>query len=150
MQLDQIETRLQSPLGGPGKRPDNRLYTRNVQRHGRSVVFRKRHCTGGHHVLPPAFTRGQIPLLRSPWARHAGFAPRVRQLHTSACTLPMKEGNDAFQPGDVIVLPQSQILRRNPPFGQHCRCLRKNQPRPTDGTASQVDQVPVIAESVLA
>ena len=55
-----------------------------------------------------------------------------------------------MKPGDVIVFPQSQILGRDSPLGKNGRGFGKYQSRPTHGTASQMNQVPVIAVSVLA
>src|ERR1700724_2406303 len=137
VQLDQVEPCLQSALCGRGERSDNALYSCEVQCYRLSEVFPKTNRAGGHHILPPAFTRGQKPLLFSTWTRHAGLAPRVRQLHPCASTLTMNKCNHSFQLCDVIVFPQSQVLRRDPALGKNSRRFGKHQPCATHGTASQ-------------
>jgi hypothetical protein len=127
VQLDQVESCLQSAFRGLGERPDNGLYSGEVQRDGLTIIFRETYRAGGHHVLPPALTGLEIPLLGSPGTRHTRFASGVRQLHSGACTLRVNKFDNPPQAGDVIVFPQPQVFGRDAPFGQHGGRFGKHQ-----------------------
>ena len=50
--------------------------------------------------------------------------------------------------GDVQVVPQPGVLRRDPPLGDHGRRLRDQQPEAAGGPRAQVHQVPVVRAAV--
>ena len=63
---------------------------------------------------------------------------------------PCTNSTIARQHGDVLVLPDPQVVRRNPPLGQHRCRLGHHQPCAAHRPAAQVHQVPVIGKPVHA
>ena len=74
----------------------------------------------------------------------------MRQLHSGSAALPMNEAHDSRQHLNVIVLPDAQILRADPPLRQYRRGLGEHQSRSAHGAASQMHQVPVVRISIVA
>ena len=58
------------------------------------------------------------------------------------------EIGNARQHGDVIVLPDAGIARGDTAAVLHRRGLHHHQAGPADGTAAQVNQMPVIGKSI--
>jgi hypothetical protein len=55
-------------------------------------------------------------------------------------------GDQARQPsvaGDLRIVPQAQVLRRDAALRRHCRGFRDHQPGAADGAGMQVGQVPI-------
>jgi hypothetical protein len=74
----------------------------------------------------------------------------VRQLNAGRrALLPQKRG-DARQEGDVLVFPDAVILRRNAAARFHRRRFHDHQRGAAHRAASEVDQMPVVGEPVLA
>jgi hypothetical protein len=76
-----------------------------------------------------------------PSARHA-------QLHGRYHALIRDKAEDARERRYLIVLPQTQVLRANPAFGEHRRRLRHHQGRPAHRAAPQMHEVPIVGVPV--
>src|SRR6267142_1204231 len=74
----------------------------------------------------------------------------VRELHSRQGTLPVDEAHDPRQVGNVLVLPDPQVLGRDAPLRRDRRRLGEDQRRAAHGARAQVHEVPVVRESVLA
>jgi hypothetical protein len=72
----------------------------------------------------------------------------VRKLNAGVNALFMDEPRNARQKLDVVVFPDSQVLRANPPFRRYRCSFGKNQARATHSPAAEMDQVPVIGKAV--
>src|SRR5450631_154541 len=72
------------------------------------------------------------------------------QLDAGMGTLCVQEVHNASQGGDVLILPDTQVLGRDAAFGRHGCGFRENQASSTDGTAAKVNEMPVGGESILA
>src|SRR5664279_1417109 len=70
------------------------------------------------------------------------------QLHPGHTTLLMNEADDSGQRRNVIVTPDTQVLRADAALGNNGSCLGKHQPSPTHGTAAQMHEMPVVGISV--
>jgi len=62
----------------------------------------------------------------------------------------MDEIRDPLQAGNVLVFPNTEVLRRDAGIGQHRGCFGEHESRAPDRPAAQMDQVPIIAKAVLA
>jgi hypothetical protein len=74
----------------------------------------------------------------------------MRELDAGRRALRMDEFHDARQWRNLLVFPQPEIARRNPPARLDARGLCDHQPGPTDGAAAQMHHVPVIRKPVVA
>ena len=70
------------------------------------------------------------------------------QLHAGHRTLRLDEAGDAAQRLDMLVGPDAQVFRRDPPVRADCCRLDDHQPGAADARA-QVHQMPVIGHSGL-
>ncbi len=78
------------------------------------------------------------------------LAACVRQLNTGDGALPANEGGDSAQHVDLLVLPQTQILRADAPARFHRCGLGEHNAGAADGAAAQVHEMPIAGEAVLA
>ena len=116
-------------------------------RHGITIGERQR--TRGHDVFPAPCLFGNRSVA-FPRPVRAGFASGVRQLHAGDAALRMNEPDDPRQRLDVIVLPDAKVLRTDAALGKNGSGFGHHQPRPTHGAAAQMDEMPVVRESITA
>jgi len=62
----------------------------------------------------------------------------------------MQKVHDAGERSDMRVLPEAEIFRRDAALGSDGGGLGEDESRTAHGTAAEVDEVPVIGESVFA
>jgi len=74
----------------------------------------------------------------------------MRELNSRDRALFTNETSDAAERRDVLVLPDSQILRADAAFGRRSASFRENQRCSADGAASEMDQMPIRGEAVRA
>jgi hypothetical protein len=72
----------------------------------------------------------------------------MRELDAGHAAFGMDETSDPRQHLDVGVLPDPEIVRADPAVGLHGGGLGKRQAGAADGEATEVDQVPVVGESI--
>ena len=72
------------------------------------------------------------------------------KLNSGNRTLAFDETCNSLQRPDLRVAPEAEIARRYTAFGQDRRCFNHDVARTADRSASQMDQVPVIGETVLS
>ena len=87
-------------------------------------------------------------MLAQPRPIGAGLSPCVRQLDTRNGALGSNEAGDALQRLDLLIVPQTKVLRGDAPVGRDRRGFGEHQSGPADGTAAEVDQVPVIGQAI--
>src|SRR6202167_4009591 len=102
-----------------------------------------------NNLLPPSVTLGNRSVT-GPGCVGAGLATGVRQLHPGYCSLFMDKPDDSRQWRNMIVFPDSQILRTDASLGKNCRCFSKYQSRAAYGPAAQMHKMPVTRVSVRA
>jgi hypothetical protein len=102
------------------------------------------------HDVGPAIFAGREQAFTLPGALHAGLATGVRELNRRVCALPMQEVHDPGERGDVVVLPNTEVVRGDSSFGKDGGGFRENKACTSDGAAAQMDQVPVVGETVAA
>ena len=66
------------------------------------------------------------------------------------CALPVQEVHDPGERGNVVVLPDAEVVRGDSSFGKDGGGFREDEACTSDGTAAQMDQVPVVGEAVAA
>ena len=72
------------------------------------------------------------------------------KLHSRNASLPVDEADDASERLDVFVFPDAEILRADASFGQDGGRFGEDQGCASDGATAEVDEVPVVGESVVA
>ena len=66
------------------------------------------------------------------------------QLHAGECALRLDEAGDPPQWLDMLVGPDTQVVRRNTPLRADRRRFDDHQPGATDGPTAQMHQMPVV------
>src|SRR4029077_7126045 len=80
----------------------------------------------------------------------AGLAPGMSQLHSSHAPLFVNETDDSAQHFDVLVGPDTEVLRTDAPLRENRRCLGQDQSGTTYGTAAEMNEMPVVSISIVA
>src|ERR1039458_7199896 len=111
------------------------------------IVIGESHCAGGHDICPSPCVFGNRPEA-FPWPVGTGFASGMGQLHTGYTALLMNEADDSGQRRNVIVTPDTQVLRTDAALGNNGSCLGKHQSSPAHGAAAQMHEMPVVGISV--
>ena len=62
----------------------------------------------------------------------------------------MNETDDSTQHFDVLVVPDAEILGTDASFGENGRCLGQDQSSATHRAAPEMNEMPVVSESVAA
>lgn len=107
----------------------------------------KTQCAWSDNILPPTGAFGDRSLT-IPWPIGTRFASGMGQLHSGYAALPMNEADDPRQRLNMIVLPDTKILRTDTSVGKNGSCLGEHQCGATDGAAAQMDEMPVVCVSV--
>jgi hypothetical protein len=74
----------------------------------------------------------------------------VGQLHSGYASLFMNKTNDSAQHLDVLVAPDAEILRSDATLGKNSGCLSQHQSGASYGAAAEMNEMPVVRESVVA
>ncbi len=80
----------------------------------------------------------------------ARFAAGMGQLHSSYAALFMNETDDSTQHLDVLVAPDAEILGTDASLGKNGGCLSQDQSGATHRAAPEMNEMPVVRESVAA
>src|SRR4029077_4548204 len=62
----------------------------------------------------------------------------------------MNETDDSTQHLDVPIAPDAKVLRTDPRLGENGRCLSQDQAGTSDGTAPEMNEMPVGSVSIAA
>lgn len=144
MDLHYFEPRLHRPPGGSFEFPDNLRDSVQCQRCRFRVTLTKRDRTWCKRF--PGSLSEQFPAI--PGFRHACLSPSMRQLDTDLTALRPNKLDDSLQPVQMLVLPNAEIGRTDPPFRRNSRRFRKDQSGSANRPASQMHQVPVIRHPI--
>ncbi len=87
-------------------------------------------------------------MLAKPRAPGAGLAAGVRQLDACNRTLSVDKTGDTLHRFDLFVVPQPEVFGSDAPVRRHRHRFGDDQAGAANGTASQVNQVPVIGQAV--
>mmetsp|Transcript_2863 Transcript_2863/g.3804 ORF Transcript_2863/g.3804 Transcript_2863/m.3804 type:complete len:229 (+) Transcript_2863:558-1244(+) len=82
-------------------------------------------------------------------SRSAGFSSSMCKLNTSSSFVQVNEGYDSLKLFFLRILPQSSIIWRNSSFGRYSSGFCEYQTSTTSCKRSQMNQMPIIEESVL-
>jgi len=74
----------------------------------------------------------------------------VRVLNRRVCALPVQEVHDSGERGDVVVLPDAEVVRGDSPLGKNSGGFREDEACTSGGAAAKMDQMPVVGEAVAA
>jgi len=80
---------------------------------------------------------------------HAALAAGVGQLDSGTDALGMDEANDLLEAGDVSILPDTKISGGDAAFREDGGSLKQDEARTTLSATAEMDEVPVVGESVL-
>ena len=83
-----------------------------------------------------------------PWPVGTGFASGMCQLHAGYTALLVNEADDPGQRRNVIVTPDTQVLRTDAAFGNNGSCFGEHQSGPAHGAAAQMYEMPVVGVPV--
>src|SRR5579864_930687 len=112
------------------------------------IIVRESHIAG-RHGNPSSPRYGNL-LSAVPRPSGAALSPCMRQLNSSYPALAVDESRDAREHFDVLVFPNSQILRADARFGQYGRCFSEDERSPADGSTAEMYEVPIRRETVRA
>ena len=110
---------------------------------------RERHCARRVDRSPAAFAFVERAA-PAPWRVRARLAAGVGELNAGHGALRFDERRDAGEHGDMLVLPDAQVVRRDASFGRHGRCLSDHHRRTPDSATAEVYEVPVSGKTVNA
>ena len=145
MDLKDAKASLAGPARSCGKRSDHFLNAIKCERLRNRIVVGEWYCARGHDLLPTAFAFGNCA--RSfPRPVCAGFAAGMSQLHSSHAPLFMNETDDSAQHFDVLVGPDTEVLRTDASLGENGRCLGQDQSGAPYRTAAEMNEMPVVSD----
>src|SRR5262249_40091259 len=85
-----------------------------------------------------------------PRPRRAGLSSGVGDLHCGNAALCFNEARDSRQRRYMLVAPDTEILRRDSSFRSHRCGFGEHNSGPADCPAGQMDEMPIIGETLLA
>ena len=150
VQLQSPEPRAKRPLRGVAECPHDPGNASRIEVLGHGVLGTKRDPARRQDRTKAALlTRGEDA---APFPRllRGRLAPGMRKLHPRRSSLCLDEAGDPRQRFDVLVLPDAQILRRDPALRSHRARLGEHQPGTTHRPGAEVHEMPIVRESVLA
>lgn len=133
-------------MGGGDEVGDDFIHASAVEFGGAGVVVVEANW-GWSHGLPTTFG-GRNGAVFVPWNRHRGFASSVGELGAGVGAVLVEKGGDALEFGDMLVFPDAEVGWGDAAFRADGDGFGDDQRGPADGTAAQVDEVPVIGEAV--
>jgi hypothetical protein len=144
--LDEVEPGLEGAVGGEGEVGDDLVEAGAVEGGGKAVGLVEGDG-GGRNGLPATFGGGNEagPL---PGDGHAGFPAGVGELGSGEGAVVMEEVGDALEAGDVVVGVDAEVVRGDAALGADGVGLGEDEGRAADGAAAEMDEVPVVGESV--
>jgi hypothetical protein len=72
------------------------------------------------------------------------------QLHSGDASLFVNETDDPTQHFDVLVVPDTEVLRTDASLRKNGRCLSQDQSGTTYRTAAEMNEMPVVSVSIVA
>jgi len=144
--FDEVEACGAGAVGGGNEVGDDLVHAGAVECGGDGVGIVEANG-GGSDGLPAAFGGGD-GAIGLPWNGHAGFAAGVGELGAGVGAVLVQEGGDALELGSVLVLPDAEIAGSDAAFRADGVGLGDDQGGAADGTAAEVDEVPVVGEAV--
>src|SRR6266436_1085570 len=133
---------------GGGKSRNGVLNTVDRERLRHRIVIGERQCARSNDI-PPSTTFGDRSVA-CPRPVGAGLATGMRQLHPSHAALLMNKPDDSSQRLNVIVHPDTQVVRTDTALGKNCSCFGKHQSSTAYRAAAQMYEMPVVHVSVSA
>lgn len=124
--FDDTETRFTGPACGGGKSGDDVLDAVDRERLRYRIVSGESQRARGNDIVPAPITLRYLSVT-CPRSVSTGLAAGMRQLHSSHATLLMNKAHDSSQRSNVIVLPDAQVLRADPPLGKNGRGFGQHQ-----------------------
>src|ERR1700676_1320427 len=147
--LNHTEARFARPTRRSGKRGNDGFDTVDGECLRHRIVICERQCARGNDIVPAPLTYGDRSV-GFPRSVGAGLAPGMTQLHSSHPALLMNKPDDPSQRLNVIVRPDTQVLRTNPALGENCSGFGEHQSSTADSTAAQMHEMPVVRVSISA
>ena len=144
--LDDLEARRECASGGGLERLDHVPDAGDGQCLGRPLTGPERHRARRHGGPAPDVERQLLAALPGP--RHAGLPPGMGELDARDGALRADRVHDGGEPLDVPVLPDAEVLCRDPAAGGDGGRLGEDEPRPANCAASEVYDMPVTGGAV--
>ena len=149
MQLDDAEASLEGAACSRAKAVDDAADAIDRQRLRLGIVVRKLDRARRDNVRPAALILRQRART-VPRPARTGLAPGVRQLHAGDAALRVNETHDPRERIDVIVAPDTEVLRADPALRQNRGRFRQDERGTADGAATEVNEVPVARKPIAA
>ena len=147
MQLHDFEPGFERSLGSGREGFDNFLDFGCAELFGDGMAVIKRDGTGSDG-LPTTFSLKERTST-APWRIGAGFAAGMRQLDARNGTVLLQETSDASERLNVFILPDTYVGGRNTASLFDGGSFDDDQASATEGTVAEVDQMPIVDETVL-
>jgi hypothetical protein len=144
--LDDRTAGVERAAGAVGERTNDRRDAGFVERRRRRIGRVERIDSGCDRRPPAGRERNGPRTLPRPLGR--ALPSGMRELRAPCGTLASAEACDPRELGDVLVLPNPQILRRDPSLGGNRDRLGEHERGTADGSASEVHDVPIVGETV--
>ena len=145
--FDDAEAGQDRTASGRSKGFDDFSDTGFIQRNRRPVTIDERNRARRDH-RPPALRWIDDSRAAFEGGQAARFAARVRELDGRNSSHPFEEIRDTRERRDVAIVPYAVIDRRDTALCRHRARFDEDQRGSPDGAAAQMNQVPVIGESI--
>src|SRR6185369_15192762 len=113
------------------------------------IVIRERYRARRNHIVPASFALRDRSVA-FPRSIGAGLATGMRQLHPGHTALLRNKPDDASQRLNVIVHPDTQVLRTDAALGENRSSFGKHQSSTAHCPAPEMHEMPVAHISVSA
>src|SRR5258708_23875145 len=141
MDLHHLKACLHSPVRSSPEIGDHLLYSRRSQCNRHAIVFIKRYRAGPYNG--PASILFFYHFISIPGSRRTFFPAGMGPLNTDLATLSPDKLNDSPQHRYMLILPDAQVLGRDPPFQRYARSLFNNQSPPPYPPPPPVTHLPL-------
>lgn len=115
---------------------ENTLDTKRFRQH---VIIGKRYGAGSDHRPPSAVFFTDRPPLLIPWPIDRCFPSGMRKLDAGHSALGFNKFNNPLQVRDMLIFPNTQVLRSDPASCFYCGRLNHNYACSAHCTASHVN-----------
>src|SRR5574337_882379 len=140
--LDHPESGHDGPAGSGLESSDNFINTGFVEHYRLRVAIIERHRARTEDG--PATYRRRLETRSSlPRRLTTGLSPGMGQLNAGHCPLGVNKSRNPCKRLSMLIPPDPHISRRNPSVRGDGRGLDHHQRSPADGTAAEVDQMPI-------
>src|SRR5262249_32780357 len=144
--LDDVKSGLHRSTGGFSECSHDTFDSLFVERFRKRIVVRKPDRARSDRF--PASPRLADFLAAFPRWRRTSLPARVSELNAGRRSLAVKKPGDPREDFDVLIFPEAEILRADAAFRGDGGGFGEYQTSASDGTAAEMDEVPIGGKSI--